>query len=103
MGTVFNTWAYVVSRTYVERFFATPDLVIAQPIDHFLGGSARRAKPRIAVLQPQVVSDEEAMSALSQIEPHTHRPDRWKIVERTRRHLLSGRLGDLYSAFYRWL
>ena len=76
---------------------------IAAPIDHFLGGNGRRARPRIAVLQPAVVTEEEALAAQSQIEPHTFRFDRWKMVERTRRRLLSGRIGDFYSALYRWL
>lgn len=103
VGTVFNTWGYVVTRAYVERFFATPTLRIAAPIDHFLGGNGRRARPRIAVLQPAVVTEEEALADQSQIEPHTFRFDRWKMVERTRRRLLSGRIGDFYSALYRWL
>jgi len=103
VGTVFNTWGYVVTRAYVERFFATPELRIAAPIDHFLGGCGRRARPRIAVLRPAVVTEEAALADQSQIEPHTFRFDRWKMIERTRRRLLSGRIGDLYSALYRWL
>ena len=103
VGTIYNTWGYVVTRAYVERFFATPQPRIALPIDHFLGGRARRARPRIAVLRPALVTEDAGLALRSQIEPHTHRLDRWKMIERTRRRLLSGRLGDLYSALYRWM
>jgi len=103
VGVVFNTWGYVVTRSYVERFFATPQKCIGMPIDHFLGGAAHRAKPRIAVLRPAIVTEDPALGTQSQIAPHTFRLDRWDLIERTRRRLLSGRIGDAYSALYRWL
>lgn len=105
VGTVCNTWGYVVSRAYVERFFATPKPAIALPIDHFLGGHTRRARPRIGVLQPAVVTEHPGFGPLSQIEPHmaAFRLDRWKVVEQLRRRLLGSRIGALYGALYRWL
>lgn len=103
VGTVFNTWGYVVSAAYVERFFATPGLALRVPIDHFLGGHAKQAKPRIAVLQPSVVTEDAVLGPQSQIEPHTFRLDRWKLVERARRSLLESRVGSLYYSLYRWL
>ena len=72
VGTVFNTWGYVVTRAYVERFFATPEPAHRPPIDHFLGGSARRARPRIAVLQPAVVTEDEVLAdAIADRAAHT--------------------------------
>ena len=55
------------------------------------------------MLRPALVTEDAGLAVRSQIEPHTHRLDRWKMIERTRRRLLSGRLGDLYSALYRWM
>ncbi len=105
LGAVCNTWGYVVSRAYVERFFATPKPAIALPIDHFLGGHARRARPRIGVLRPAVVTEHPEFGARSQIDPHTpvFRLDRWQVVQGLRRRLLGSRVGALYYALYRWL
>lgn len=103
IGMVFNTWAYVIAREYVQRFFAIPKLRIRVPIDHFLGGNAHLAKPRIAVLCPPVVTEDPGLGAQSQIEPHTFRLDRWKIVEFARRRLLGSRAGDLYYSLFRLL
>ena len=103
MGTVFSMWEYAVTRAYVERFFATPQSRIAAPIDHFLGGNGRRAGPRIACSPAAVVTEDAALADASQIEPHTFRCfDRWKMIERTRCWLLSGRIG-VYSVLHRWL
>ena len=103
IGTVFNTWGYVITREYVERFFAMGDSRVGVPIDHFLGGRDARGSPRIAVLRPPVVSEDSALGARSQIGPHTHRLDRWQVVERARRRLLASRIGNMYYALYRWL
>lgn len=105
VGAVCNTWGYVVTRAWVERFFATPKPPIGLPIDHFLGGHARRARPRIGVLRPAVVGEHPVLGAHSQIAPHTHafRLDRWRVVENARRRLLDSQLGHLYSSLYRWL
>lgn len=103
IGTVLNTWGYVITRAYVERFFAVGNLRLRVPIDHFLGSRGARAAPRIAVLRPPVVREDPALGARSQIGPHTHRLDRWQLVERTRRRLLASRVGDMYYSLYRWL
>ena len=103
VGTVLNTWAYVVSTEFVDRFFATPYLRLRVPIDHFLGGNATQAGPRVAVLQPPVVTEDAVLGSVSQIEPYTFRVDRWKLVERARRSLLESRVGSLYYTLYRWL
>jgi glycosyl transferase family 25 len=103
VGTVFNTWGYVIARAFVERFFATTELHLRMPIDHFLGGNARRAVPRTGVLRPPVVTEHQDLGARSQIEPHTHRIDRWKVIERARRRLLESRMSKLYYSLYRLL
>jgi glycosyl transferase family 25 len=45
VGTVYNTWGYVISRAWIERFFEQPSVAIRLPIDHFLGGRARAEAP----------------------------------------------------------
>ena len=102
LGTVFNTWGYVISAEYVQRFFATPRLRLRRPIDHFLGGNARQARPRIAILQPPVITEEPALGLRSQIAPHTFRIDRSNFVESARRRALESRMGALYYALYRF-
>ena len=102
VGTVFNTWGYVISRAYVERFFAAPTR-IRMPIDHFLGGSARQSRPRVGVLQPPLVVEDLALGRRSQIEQYTSRPDRWRVLAAARRRLLASRVGDFYFSIYRWL
>lgn len=102
VGAIYNTWGYTIARSYVLRFFVQPR-TIAVPIDHWLGGRTRLLKPRIAVLRPAMVSENPALGLDSQIEPHTMRVDRWKIVEGTRRAVLASRVGDLYYSFYRFL
>jgi len=102
VGAIYNTWGYTIGRSYVLRFFARPR-TIAVPIDHWLGGRSRLLKPRIAVLRPAMVSENPALGLDSQIEPHTMRVDRWKIVEGTRRAVLASRVGDLYYSLYRFL
>ena len=87
----------------LERFFEQPSVVIRLPIDHFLGGRAHVQKPRVGVLQPAVVSEDTALARASQIQPHTFRLDRTRLLEYARRRLLGSRVGDLYYGIYRWL
>ncbi|MBK9116853.1 MAG: glycosyltransferase family 25 protein [Betaproteobacteria bacterium] len=103
VGTILNTWGYVVSRAYVERFLAAHVRRIRLPIDHFIGSGSREPAPRIGVLHPPVVREDAALAARSQIEPHTFRPDRWRLVEALRRRLLAGPIGSMYASLYRWL
>jgi len=103
VGTIYNTWAYSITRAYVQRIFAARALNIAMPIDHFLGGNTHGQKPRIAVLRPAVVDEDPELGADSQIEPYTHRVDRWRVVERARRRLLSSRITRLYYSLFRLL
>jgi GR25 family glycosyltransferase involved in LPS biosynthesis len=102
-GTVCNTWGYVISRTWIERFFEQPSVAIRLPIDHFLGGRAHVQKPRVGVLHPAVVAEDTALARASQIQPHTFRLDRTRLLEYARRRLLGSRVGDLYYGIYRWL
>ncbi len=102
VGAIYNTWGYTIARSYVQRFFAQPRN-IAIPIDHWLGGRSRLQKPRIGVLRPAVVAENPALGLDSQIEPHTMRIDRWKIVEGTRRAMLASRVSALYYSLYRFL
>ena len=102
VGAIYNTWGYTIARGYVLRFFAQPR-TIATPIDHWLGGRSRVLKPRIGVVRPAVVAENPALGLDSQIEPHTMRLDRWKIVEGTRRAVLASRFSDLYYSLYRFL
>lgn len=102
LGAIFNTWAYLAQRSWVEQFFARPR-VFNRPIDHVLGSGARRG-PRIGVVQPCVVFEDARLGRRSQIGPFTHRIDRSVWVERARRALLESRLSDLYyRAVYRLL
>jgi glycosyl transferase family 25 len=103
LGTIYNTWGYVVARTWVRRFLAR-DWRIDRPIDHYTGG--RRAgvvKPRVAVLRPAVVREHEALGPLSQIEPFTYRIDRARIVEQARRRIIASRVSALYYKLYDYL
>jgi glycosyl transferase family 25 len=102
-GVIFNTWGYVISRAYVERLFAQRPFTIDMAIDHFLGGRARVARPRIGVLQPAVVSEDASDGPASQIQPYAsglRRPAWWQGA---RRALLASPVGDAYYALYRWL
>lgn len=102
VGTVYNTWGYVISRAWVERFFEQRLVAIRVPIDHFLGGRAHVQKPRIGVLVPAVVAEDTALARASQIQPHTFRLDRARLLEDARRRLIESRVGDLYYGIYRW-
>ena len=103
LGTIYNTWGYVVSRTWVERFFASR-WHIDRPIDHYTGGSrAGPARPRMAVLQPAVVRENPMLGARSQIAPTTFRIDRARIVELARRRIIASRASALYYKLYRFL
>jgi len=102
IGCVFNTWGYVVRRPFVERWFAAPQ-AIRLPIDHILGGRVTRSKPRLAVVQPAVVTEEPVLARDSQIEPYTNRLDRARLIEATRRRFLESRAGDFFYRLYRWL
>jgi hypothetical protein len=103
LGVVYNTWGYSITRKYIQRLFEEGRTSIAVPIDHFLGGMARGAGPRISVLLPVVVEEDPVLGRSSQIGPHTRRLDRWQPVERARRRLLSSNIGKLYYSLYRFL
>jgi hypothetical protein len=103
VGVIYNTWGYVVARHWVERFFAGGPRRLAMPIDHFLGGRADRHRPRLGVVVPHLVAEDAELASASQIEPHTFRLDRARIVETARRRLLAGPVGELVSAMSRWL
>ena len=114
VGVILNTWGYVVTRAYVERFFAAgPDAGrgssksprrIRLPIDHFLGGRGGLLRPRIGVLQPAVVEEDPVLGAISQIGPYTRRLDRLHLLQRVRRRVLTSTVGELYySTVYRYL
>jgi GR25 family glycosyltransferase involved in LPS biosynthesis len=104
LGTIYNTWGYVIARAWVQRFFAQAAWRIDRPIDHYTGGSRARAlKPRTAVLRPVVVREDPEHGPHSQIEPYTFRIDRARIVERARRRILASRASELYYRLYRYL
>lgn len=102
VGTVLNTWGYVIRRTFAQRFLATPRHVTL-PIDRYIGAGMRYAGARVGVVQPAVVREDPHLGSRSQIEPFTFRVDRWKIVERARRRLLASRASAFYYRLYRWL
>ena len=103
LGTIYNTWGYVVSRAWVRTFLSRP-VRIDRPIDHYTGGRrARDLKPRIAVLRPAVVREHESLGPLSQIEPFTYRIDRARIVELARRRIIASRVSALYYKLYDFL
>ena len=103
IGVIFNTWGYVMTRRYAERFFSPDRIVIDMPIDHFVGGRAKAVKPRIAVLRPAMVSEDPDVGLDSQIQPYNSRVDRHPLWEGTRRALLSSRVSDVYYSLYRLL
>jgi glycosyl transferase family 25 len=103
VGVVYNTWGYSITRKYIQRLFEEGKMSIAVPIDHFLGGIARGAGPRIAVLVPAVLEEDPVLGRSSQIGPHTRRLDRWQPVERARRRLLSSHISKLYYCLYKFL
>lgn len=103
VGTVLNTWGYVVSRSYAERILELPRFGIRVPIDHFLGGNSRPPQPRIGVVKPAALWEDARLGRQSQIEPHTTRVDRWRVVESMRRRFLGSRLSELYYSVYRFL
>ncbi len=101
LGPVYNTWAYTITRRWVEALLAGGARRIAMPIDHFLGGRGGADRPRIAVLRPPAVSEDERLGRSSQIAPYTRRIDRWPLLENARRRLLASRISDWYYAMYR--
>jgi glycosyl transferase, family 25 len=101
IGSVFNTWGYVITRRYCERLFARLQRVV-WPIDHVLGGRVQAFKARRAVVQPPMVSEDPELGIQSQIEPYTFRLDRSRLVESARRSLLGSRVGDLYYRLHRF-
>lgn len=103
LGVIFNTWGYVITRAYVQRFFASDRMAIDMPIDHFLGGRARCVKPRTGVLRPPVVSEDPAVGPHSQIQPYATRLDRHPVWQEARRAILGSKVSDLYYSLYRWL
>lgn len=103
VGTIYNTWGYVVSRDWVRRFFAAR-WRIDRPIDHYTGGRRAAAlKPRVAVLRPAVVREDPQLGVDSQIEPYTYRIDRARLVEAARRRIIASRVSSLYYKLYRYL
>ena len=103
IGTIYNTWGYVVSRAWVERFLAARPWRIDRPIDHYTGGRrAGACKPATAVLRPAVVAEHPTLGPASQIEPYTYRIDRARIVELARRRILASRVSALYYRLYRF-
>jgi GR25 family glycosyltransferase involved in LPS biosynthesis len=104
LGTIYNTWGYVVSRVWVQRFFAAAPWRLDRPIDHYTGGSrAGAVKPRVAVLRPAMVSEDPALGVESQIEPFTYRIDRARIIELARRRIIASRVSALYYKLYEYL
>jgi len=104
LGTIYNTWGYVVSRAWVQRFFAAAPWRIDRPIDHYTGGSrAAGVRPRVGVLRPAVVSEDPALGVDSQIEPYTYRIDRSRIVEVARRRIIASRVSAIYYKLYEYL
>lgn len=101
LGPVYNTWGYTITRRWVQRLMNDGPRRIAMPIDHFLGGRAGHGRPRIAVLKPAAVSEDEQLGRASQIAPYTRRIDRWPLLENARRRLLASRISDWYYAMYR--
>jgi glycosyl transferase family 25 len=100
VGTVLNTWGYVVRSRWIDRLFAAGPLALTMPIDHFLGGRAPIVRPRVGVLQPPCVEEDAVTARASQIAPHTWRIDRLRAVEATRRRLLRSRAGDWLQRLY---
>jgi glycosyl transferase, family 25 len=103
VGTVYNTWGYSIARNYIRQLFERTSVNVNMPIDHFLGGTAAIAKPRIGVLRPSVLDEHPVLGSASQIAPHTMRFDRWWVVEKVRRQLLKSRFIALYYSLFRWL
>ena len=104
IGTIYNTWGYVVTRAWAERFFAAAPWRIDRPIDHYTGGARAGAhKPSTAVLVPAVVHEHPSLGPASQIAPHTWRIDRSRLVEKARRRILASRASALYYQLYRLL
>ena len=103
LGTIYNTWGYVVTRDWARRFFAR-GRHIDRPIDHYTGGRrAGAVKPRVAVLRPAAVREHETLGPVSQIEPYTYRIDRARIVESARRRIIASRVSALYYKLYDYL
>ena len=103
VGLVVNTWGYVVSSGWIARVLAHPSLAITMPVDHFLGGRGGVAKPLIGVVQPACVHEDPRTARDSQIQPHTWRPDRFRVIEGIRRRFLGSRASDWFYRVYRWL
>jgi GR25 family glycosyltransferase involved in LPS biosynthesis len=104
IGTIYNTWGYVVSRAWAARFLAAAPWRIDRPIDHYTGGGrAGSLRPAAAVLRPAVVEEHPMLGPASQIEPYTFRIDRSRLVEKARRRILASRASELYYRLYRLL
>ncbi|MDQ6621381.1 MAG: glycosyltransferase family 25 protein [Pseudomonadota bacterium] len=103
LGVIFNTWGYVITRAYAQRFFDSRPTCIDMPIDDFLGGRAKWAKPRSGVLRPAIVTEDPVAGPRSQIQPYATRADRHPIWQDARRALLGSKVSDLYYSLYKWL
>ena len=65
-GSMLSSRAYTIRRDYVERFFAHCRKPIDVPINHFLSGRARWARPSIGVLRPSVIWEDLRLSRQSE-------------------------------------
>ncbi len=102
VGSIYNTWGYVLRRGYIESLLARRPLQIDVPVDHVLGGRRPLIPATIAVVAPELVREADWLASKSQIDASALRVDRWALVQGLRRRLLRSRAGDLYSAMFRW-
>jgi hypothetical protein len=102
VGSIYNTWGYVLHRRFIESLLARRPLGIDVPIDHVLGGRRPLIPAAIAVVVPGLVREADWLASKSQIDASALRVDRWALVQDLRRRLLRSRAGDLYSAMFRW-
>jgi len=103
-GSMLNARAYTVRRDYVERFFARHSGSVDIPVNHFLSGRARWARPSVGVLRPSVIWEDRRFSRQAGIGPSTQRWDRSPLLQWTLGRLLAGRAGGLHcDTVYRLL
>jgi len=69
-GSMLSSRAYTIRREFVERFFAHCREPIGIPINHFLSGRARWARPSIGALRPSVIWEDLRLARQS--EPGGH-------------------------------
>jgi hypothetical protein len=103
-----SAWARIresgeAAGTVLEDDLVLAAVAISMPVDHFLGGRGGAVRPRIGVVQPACVREDPRTARESQIQPHTWRPDRSRVVEGMRRRFLDSRASDWFYRIYRWL